>query len=77
MTTAEITQKYSARQGLSLREFAAALSATGERITHQSVKNWQDDIHNPNRGFLMRTIANFPSGDWRHDWASEVLQAIQ
>jgi hypothetical protein len=77
MTTAEITQKYRYNYRLTLQAFADALSANGEHVTKMAVKYWQDDVYNPQRKFLARTIANFPSGDWRHDWASEVLQAIQ
>lgn len=77
MTTAEITIKYRAQHSLTLQAFATALSANGEHVTKQAVKLWEDDAFNPNRWFLRRTVANFPAGDWRHDWASEVLQAIQ
>lgn len=64
---------------LSLRKFASDLSEVlqpqGGRISHQSVKNWQDRKYLP-KPFYMLQIARHAPADWRRDFALDILAIV-
>ena len=64
------------RRKKSLRKFAAELSEKlPEKISYQSIKNWEDGRYIPNCyefGEVARTYA-----DWRHTLALEIRQALR
>lgn len=70
-----IVINYRKSRKLSLRAFASALveKTTGESITHQSIKNWEDGTATPNYGFLMMLAMR--CRDWRGDFAFDCLAA--
>jgi transcriptional regulator with XRE-family HTH domain len=73
-----ITKAYRKQRGLSLRRFADALGGDSNletEISHQSIKNWEDGVHEPDFSFLV-TLA-LTSRDWRGDFAFDVLSAMK
>ncbi len=60
----------------SLRKFAAEISEKlPGRISHQTIKNWQDGIYAPSyREFYM--IANL-NDDWRRSMALELMKILR
>ncbi|MQC26277.1 MAG: hypothetical protein DWG76_02355 [Chloroflexi bacterium] len=66
-------------QPASLRAFAALLSESLQsyerQLSHQSIKNWLDQRHLPDR-FLMHQIADIALHDWRGDFALDILAAL-
>jgi transcriptional regulator with XRE-family HTH domain len=76
MTPSEITQKYRKQQGLTLQEFAIALSDNGEHVSKQKVQYWESGKFNPNRWFLHRVAGYYPQDDWRHNWAMDILAEL-
>ncbi len=77
-----IVKKYRQQRGLSLRRFAEALQGDailsadlGMEISHQTIKNWEDGIHNPQFSFLM--MLAMTARDWRMDFAFDCLAALR
>lgn len=68
------------KRPLSLRDFAAALSEVlspyGGKVSHQSVKNWEDRVFLPSPFHMMQISMHAPY-DWRRDFAEDVLAALQ
>jgi len=81
---AEIVKSYrrmQRRRGrvLSLRDFSRSLSAAliplGGNLSHQSVRNWEKQVHLPDQ-FTMRQIADHSGPGWQQDFARDVLAAL-
>jgi transcriptional regulator with XRE-family HTH domain len=73
-----IVKEYRKERGLSLRKFADALTENtnhGIEISHQSIKNWEDAVTEPEFSFVM-TLA-LTARDWRMDFAFDVLAAMR
>ena len=73
-----ITRKYRSQRDLSLRDFAKKLSEDlvgGEKVSHQTIKNWEDGVHKPDFSFLV-TMA-LTKRDWRGDFALDCLATIR
>jgi hypothetical protein len=69
-----VVMKYLVHQGLTLRDFAAALSqdlGDGFKITHPTVINWRDGKTLPETDFLALVAIRYR--DWRRDFALECL----
>lgn len=64
---------------LSFRDFAAALSEVlepiGGAISHQSVKNWEDETHLP-EAFTMKLLVIHANNNWQKDFAKDILAAL-
>lgn len=72
----EVVRAYRDEQGLSLRDFAAQLSAElpQDGISYQSVRNWETGEHAPNYHLLVTLMMH--SGGWQRDFAFDCLAAI-
>jgi transcriptional regulator with XRE-family HTH domain len=74
----EIISKYRKQRNLSLRAFAKELSEglkKEDKVTYQTIKNWEDGIHKPNFQFLMSLAMTVR--DWRGDFAFDILAAMK
>ncbi len=75
-------RKLQSRKGrlVPLRVFAVGLSDVlapfGGSISHQTVKNWQDNVYLPNTFYMMQIAMHAP-WDWRRDFAQDVLAVLQ
>lgn len=62
-----------------LRAFAASLTEAmqtlGRRISHQSIKNWEDGRYLPD-GFAMLRLSQAANYDWRGSFAEDILAAL-
>jgi hypothetical protein len=81
---AEIVKSYRRMQRkrgrvLSLRDFSRSLSAVliplGRTISHQSVRNWEKQVHLPDQ-FIIRLIAEHAGPGWQQDFGRDVLAAL-
>lgn len=81
---AQIVEQYRILAGTSekrasLRQFAEtlteALHPLGRRVSYQSVKNWQDRLYLPD-AFGMLRLAQAARYDWRGDFATDILAAL-
>lgn len=74
----EVTKRYRAAQGLSLRNFADEINKhlTNTGVTYGTVNRWEDESHpyEPDMRLLFECIATY--SDWRAQWASDCLQAM-
>jgi transcriptional regulator with XRE-family HTH domain len=71
-----IVKEYRKERGFSLRKFAEALSKDiPEDISHQTVKNWEDGVHEPDFSFLVGLALTIR--DWRGDFAFDCLAAMK
>ena len=82
---AEIVYAYRQMMGadgapLSLREFARtlnqALEVFGDSISHQTIKNWEDQVHLPRTYFMIQIGVQSPN-DWRRDFSQDILSALR
>ncbi len=74
----KVVSSYRKQSGLSLRNFAQELSAglkEEDRITYETIRNWERGIYNPNFGLLMTLVMT--TRDWRSDFAFDCLSAIR
>jgi transcriptional regulator with XRE-family HTH domain len=73
----KIVRSYRNEQGLSLREFAKELSEgiSQDRVSHQSVHNWESGAHAPSYQMLV-ALALHGYG-WRRDFAFDCLAAMK
>jgi hypothetical protein len=64
---------------LSFRDFAAALSGVlepiGGTVSHQTVKNWEDETHIP-KAFTMKLLVSHGKNNWQKDFAGDVLAVL-
>jgi transcriptional regulator with XRE-family HTH domain len=70
-----IVQEYRKQQKLSLRKFAEALSQDQVEISHQSVKNWEDGVNEPQFSFVLSLALT--THDWRSDFAFDLLAVMK
>ena len=73
-----VVKEYRKQRGLSLRKFADELTENtnyGIAISHQSIKNWEDSVTEPEFSFVM--ILALTARDWRMDFAFDILAAMK
>ena len=76
--TQHIVKEYRKQRGLSLRKFADDLIENtnhGIEISHQSIKNWEDGVTEPEFSFVM--MMALTGRGWRMDFAFDVLAAMR
>ena len=76
--TSEIVRWYRQEHGLknrplSFARFADELSQFGQKVSYQTIKNWEDGVHAPDGMFLVKVVCKAPRTVWQHTFASEVL----
>jgi transcriptional regulator with XRE-family HTH domain len=74
----KIVSEYRKQRGESLRDFAKALTdglKEGDQVSYQTIKNWEDGIHQPKFDFLLTLVMTLR--DWRSDFAFDVLSAMK
>ena len=76
--TAIVTQRY--RQDLKRMTYRAFAEALNEKqvngsVSHATVMNWEKGMTEPDTDYLLRLMVIHPVGDWRRQFAIEVLQA--
>jgi DNA-binding transcriptional regulator YiaG len=74
---AEITKKYRKEHDLTLSAFGGGLGEFGKSFTKQAIHNWEIGASKPNRWFLTMVVFHTEPGDWRHDWAEEIIKLNQ
>ena len=85
LLTRQVVRKYRARLGvrkhpLSFARFAEELSRPiqhlGLKVSHQTVKNWEDGLHRPDYFFTQQLANHAPQRSWQRAFAMDLL-AVQ
>lgn len=76
--TKEIVARYRREIGkcnrpLSFVRFAQQLGAFGQKISYQSIKNWEDGVHAPDVVFLIHLMDAAPPDSWQWRFAKDIL----
>ena len=62
-------------RALSFTRFAQQLGTFGQKISYQSIKNWEDGVHAPDGIFLVHLLDAAPTDTWQWRFAWEILTA--
>ncbi len=60
---------------LSFAQFAQLLGSFGQKISYQSIKNWEDGVHAPDAIFLVHLLDSASTDTWQWRFAWEILTA--
>ena len=76
--TSEIVRWYRQEHGLknrplSFARFADELSQFGQKVSYQTIKNWEDGVHAPEAIFIIKLANRAPPHTWQHAFAQEIL----
>ena len=78
-TIQQFAQETRKAQHMTLIEFADALNEQmppDSGVTYSLINRWERGSRNPTRGRMELMVRVYPEGDWRHDFAAAMIEAL-
>lgn len=73
----ELTYNTRKELGMTLDEFAHAINEQmPEGVSLTAVHHWQTGRRKPDRNFFELMVRIYPEGDWRHEFAASMIEAL-